>query len=106
VSTVTVQGANPYDIVIGHGVREQLRERLGAGVAKVLLVHQPIMTGEATRIRENLLGQVDVLLAEVPLFFGPQCRAYVELVEKLWELILILGITQKKQFQHLGLKSK
>jgi len=51
MSTVTVQGANPYYIVIGHGMRGELLDRLGAGVAKVLLVHQPIMTSEATRIR-------------------------------------------------------
>ena len=38
----------------------------GAQVVKALLIHAPIMTAEATRIREALAGKIDVLLAEVP----------------------------------------
>ena len=66
MSTVRVTGNAPYDISIGSGTRHELRDRLGAHVVKALLIHAPIMTGEATRIREALAGQVDVLLAEVP----------------------------------------
>jgi len=66
VNTVTVSGRDPYDVSIGHGVRSELRERLGAQVSKALLIHQPIMSAEASRIRESLAGEVDVLLAEVP----------------------------------------
>jgi 3-dehydroquinate synthase len=66
VNTVTVSGRDPYDVSIGHGVRSELRERLGAQVTKALLIHQPIMSAEASRIRESLAGEVDVLLAEVP----------------------------------------
>ena len=66
MNTVTVSGRDPYDVSIGHGVRSELRERLGAQVTKALLIHQPIMSAEASRIRESLAGEVDVLLAEVP----------------------------------------
>lgn len=66
MNTVTVSGRDPYDVSIGHGVRSELRERLGAQVTKALLIHQPIMSAEASRIRETLAGEVDVLLAEVP----------------------------------------
>ena len=66
MNTVTVSGRDPYDVSIGHGVRSELRERLGAQVSKALLIHQPIMSAEASRIRESLAGEVDVLLAEVP----------------------------------------
>jgi len=66
VNTVTVSGRDPYDVSIGHGVRSELRDRLGTQVSKALLIHQPIMSAEASRIRETLAGEVDVLLAEVP----------------------------------------
>ena len=66
MNTVTVSGRDPYDVSIGHGVRSELRDRLGTQVSKALLIHQPIMSAEASRIRETLAGEVDVLLAEVP----------------------------------------
>lgn len=99
MSTVTVQGAHPYDIAIGHGVREQLRERLGAGVAKVLLVHQPIMTGEATRIRESLVGQVEVLLAEVP---DAEDAKRIEVAAFLWGIMGQADFTRSDAVVSLG----
>lgn len=66
MNSVTITGRDPYDVSIGAGVRHELRERLGPKVTKALLIHQPIMSAEASRIRESLAGQVDVLLAEVP----------------------------------------
>lgn len=66
MSSVTVTGRDSYDISIGAGTRHELRDRLGPKVNRALLIHQPIMSGEATRIREALAGEVDVLLAEVP----------------------------------------
>ena len=66
MSIVTVGGKDPYDISVGAGTRHELRDRLGTQVVKALLIHAPIMAAEATRIRETLAGQVDVLLAEVP----------------------------------------
>lgn len=66
MSIVTVSGRDPYDISIGAGTRHELRDRLGTQVSKALLIHAPIMSSEATRIREALAGEVDVLLAEIP----------------------------------------
>ena len=66
MKTVTVAGPDPYDVSIGPGVRHDLRARLGGQVTKALLIHQPIMSAEASRIRESLAGDVNVLLAEVP----------------------------------------
>ena len=66
MSSVTVSGRDPYDISIGAGTRHELRDRLGIQVSKALLIHAPIMSSEATRIREALAGEVDVLLAEIP----------------------------------------
>jgi len=66
MSNVIVGGNEPYEVSIGSGTRHELRERLGAHVVKALLIHAPIMAAEATRIRESLAGEIDVLLAEVP----------------------------------------
>lgn len=63
---VAVGGMNPYQVVLGGGSRHELGEHLGPSVAKVLLIHPPVMHAHAENIREQLTGTVEVLLAEVP----------------------------------------
>lgn len=99
MTTVTVNGANPYDIAIGAGVRSQLRERLGENVVKALLVHQPIMAGEATRIREALAGEVDVLLAEVP---DAEDSKRIEVAAFLWGIMGQADFTRTDAVVSLG----
>ena len=99
MSTVSVAGANPYDIAIGFGVREQLLERLGPGVAKVLLVHQPIMTSEATRIRESLSGTIQVLLAEIP---DAEDAKRIEVAAFLWGIMGQADFTRSDAVVSLG----
>jgi 3-dehydroquinate synthase len=83
-ATVTVSGATPYDIPIGAGVRHELAERLGTGVEKALLIHASVMRGEADRIRESLVGTVEVLLAEIP---DAEEAKRVEVAAWCWELM-------------------
>lgn len=99
MTTVTVAGVNPYDIAIGAGVREQLKDRLGPGVVKALLVHQPIMAGEATRIRESLAGDVDVLLAEVP---DAEDSKRIEVAAFLWGIMGQADFTRTDAVISLG----
>jgi 3-dehydroquinate synthase len=99
MSTVSVSGANPYDIAIGEGVRAQLRDRLGPNVAKVLLVHQPIMTSEATRIRESMTGIMDVLLAEIP---DAEDSKRIEVAAFLWGIMGQADFTRSDAVVSLG----
>ena len=65
-TTITVAGADPYDILIGRGLLANLGEQLGAKVAKVLIVHPPTLGAKANALRESLADRYEVLLAEIP----------------------------------------
>jgi 3-dehydroquinate synthase len=66
VTTITVGGADPYDILIGRGLLPRIAEQLGTSVAKVLIVHPPTLGAKANALRDTLQGSYEVLLAEVP----------------------------------------
>jgi 3-dehydroquinate synthase len=65
-TTISVSGSNPYDVVIGPGTLSTLGDALGPKVAKVLVVHPPVLAGRAAALREQLQPTYEVLLAEVP----------------------------------------
>jgi 3-dehydroquinate synthase len=66
VTRIPITGADPYDVVIGRGLVDDLSEFLDQGVRKVLIVHAPTLAAKAAAMRESLLGKYEVLLAEVP----------------------------------------
>jgi len=65
-TTITVAGADPYDILIGRGLLARVGDQLGNKVAKVLIMHPPTLGAKATALRESLVDRYEVLLAEVP----------------------------------------
>jgi 3-dehydroquinate synthase len=65
-TTITVAGADPYDILIGRGLLARVGDQLGSKVAKVLIMHPPTLGAKATALRESLVDRYEVLLAEVP----------------------------------------
>ncbi len=71
ITTIGVTGSDPYDIVIGRDILDEVAARLAPGVRKVLVVHPPTLADRAAALRERLMadagdGPRDVLLAEVP----------------------------------------
>jgi len=65
-TTITVAGADPYDILIGRGLLAGIGDQLGPKVAKVLIVHPPTLGAKANALRESLADRYEVLLAEIP----------------------------------------
>jgi 3-dehydroquinate synthase len=64
---ITVSGDEPYDVVVGTGLLDELPAMLGEGVQRVLVVHPRALrvTGEA--VRDDLQAQgYEAFLAEVP----------------------------------------
>ncbi len=41
MTRIRVAGPSPYDVVVGHGVQDELPAMLGEGVRRVALVHAP-----------------------------------------------------------------
>lgn len=66
-TTIRVEGSDPYDVVIGHGLLERLPGMLGAGVQKVLVVHPRALRTSGEAVREDLASVgYEAVTAEVP----------------------------------------
>ncbi|MGJ4843813.1 3-dehydroquinate synthase [Leifsonia sp. Le1] len=81
---ILVPGADQYPVVVGRGLRTQLADHLGGGVAKVLIVHPPTLGAAAAELRESLVGQFEVLLAEVP---DAEAAKRVEVAAFCWQVM-------------------
>jgi 3-dehydroquinate synthase len=66
LTTISVAGDAPYDITIGRGILADLGDRLPPDARKVLIVHPPTLGERAERLRAQLIGDREVLLAEIP----------------------------------------
>ena len=70
-TTISVTGADPYDIVVGRSILDRVSAALAPTVRKILVVHPPTLAARAAQLRDRLLadtenGPREVLLAEVP----------------------------------------
>jgi 3-dehydroquinate synthase len=65
-TTISVAGTPGYDVTVGRGLLATLGETLPAAARKVLIVHPPTLAAEAEKLRASLLGDREVLLAEIP----------------------------------------
>jgi 3-dehydroquinate synthase len=65
-TVIPVAGADPYDVRVGRGLLASLGEVIPAAARKVLIVHPPTLAAQAERLRASLVGDREVLLAEVP----------------------------------------
>ena len=52
-TTIQVAGTPGYDVTIGRGLLDTLPSQLGAAVARVLIVHAPILGARAEALREQ-----------------------------------------------------
>ncbi|GGF23480.1 3-dehydroquinate synthase [Subtercola lobariae] len=73
-----------YDIIVGRGVLAGLRDTFAPGVRKVLIVHAPPLADWAGALRDELKGDYEVLLAEVPDGEGAK---RVEVASFLWQIL-------------------
>jgi 3-dehydroquinate synthase len=65
-TTIRVAGDRPYDITVGRGILAGVADALPAAARKVLVVHPPTLAPQAEGLRGGLLGDREILLAEIP----------------------------------------
>jgi 3-dehydroquinate synthase len=65
-TTISVTGQAEYDITVGRGILSSLSDALPPAARKVLVVHPPTLAAEAEALRASLVGEREVLLAEIP----------------------------------------
>jgi 3-dehydroquinate synthase len=83
-TTIPVAGTDPYDVLVGRGILGGLGELIGPNVQKVLIVHPATLGAKATRLRESLLGDYEVLLAEIP---DAEAGKRVEVAAFCWQIM-------------------
>ena len=83
-TTIQVAGTPGYDVTIGRGLLDTLPSQLGAAVARVLIVHAPILGARAEALREQLASQYQVYLAEIPDAEGAK---RVEVAAFCWQIM-------------------
>lgn len=90
VSRLPVRGASPYDVVVGHGVLDQVPVMVGDGPQRVAVCFAEPLAGIAARVIESL-GDYDVL--RIPLPDGEVAKSGAVALEA-WELLGSAGFTR------------
>lgn len=90
-TTIPVTGADPYDVVIGRGILGQLTGLIGTDAKKVLIVHSPTLGARASALREELKGDFEVLMAEVP---DGEAAKRIEVAAFCWQVMGLSDFTR------------
>ncbi|ROS62336.1 3-dehydroquinate synthase [Frigoribacterium sp. PhB160] len=84
-TTIRVEGAAPYDVVVGRGLSDRVAAALDPRTAKVLIVHAPTLGRKANALRESLLDAgYQALIAEVP---DAEDAKRVEVAAFCWQIL-------------------
>lgn len=100
---ISVTGGGEYTVSIGRGMLSNpepvFAEALGAGVAKVLIIHPPTMGAVANKLRDQLMGEREVLLAEVP---DAENAKRIEVAAFCWQVLGQADFTRSDAVIGLG----
>ena len=85
-TVIHVAGTPGYDITVGHGIVGRVGAALPAGARKVLIIHPPTLSAQASMLRETLMadGSREVLLAEVP---DAEAGKRIEVAAFCWQIL-------------------
>jgi 3-dehydroquinate synthase len=83
-TVIEVRGTDPYPVIVGRDILGEVHSQLGPGVKQILIVHQATLGAAAARLRESLLGDYQVLLAEVP---DAEAAKRVEVAAFCWQIM-------------------
>ncbi|QGG41697.1 3-dehydroquinate synthase [Aeromicrobium yanjiei] len=97
---LTVPTAQPYDVVIGNGVQDQLPGLVGPDALRVAIIHAPSMRRQAEILRAPLVeDDLDVHLIEVP--DGEQAKT-ADVLTFCWKVLGETGFTRSDVIVGLG----
>jgi 3-dehydroquinate synthase len=97
--TIDVNVDPPYPVIIGSGLLETIAELLGAR-HKVVILHQPALTGTAELIRKQLsAGGVDAHRVEL---LDAEAGKDLPMVGFIWEVLGRIGVGRKDAIVSLG----
>jgi 3-dehydroquinate synthase len=95
---LTVHTASPYEVVVGHGVTDEVRSLVGDEARRVAIIHPLTLHDRAEHLRA-VLDDLDVLLIEVP--DGEAAKA-AEVLTRSWDALGDDGFTRSDVVVGLG----
>jgi 3-dehydroquinate synthase len=99
ITEIPVAGDRDYSVVVGRGLHSRLAEFLAPRVRKVLIVHAPTLGARAEALREQLMPQYEVVLAEVP---DAEAAKRVEVAAFCWQVMGQTDFTRSDAVVGLG----
>jgi 3-dehydroquinate synthase len=90
-TTIPVGGADPYDVLIGRDILDQLAGLIGTEAKKILIVHPPTVGARAVALRESLADDYEVLMAEVP---DGEAAKRIEVAAFCWQVMGLSDFTR------------
>lgn len=98
--TRVIRVAADYDVVIGHGVLEQVADRVPAGAERVLIVHAPVMTDAAATFARAASGAgLEPFVEELP---DAESAKTADVATRLWSVLAEGGFTRTDAVIALG----
>ena len=99
-TVIRVDGAQPYDVVIGHHLLERLPQLLGTDVRRVLVVHPRALRASGDAVREDLAAVgYEAVTAEVP--DGEEAKT-AQVASFCWQVLGQAGFTRSDAVVGLG----
>lgn len=84
LTEITVSGTPNTAVWIGPGAMSRARLALGDQVTKILIIHSAPLADKANALREDLLTDYEVLLAEVP---DAEAAKRIEVASFCWQIL-------------------
>jgi 3-dehydroquinate synthase len=84
LTEIRVEGTPGYSVLVGRNLLGGIPDHLGSGVAKLLIVHAPVLAARAEALRMLLSDRYEVLLAEIPDAEGGK---RVEVAAFCWQIM-------------------
>ncbi|MGH3445595.1 MAG: 3-dehydroquinate synthase [Nocardioidaceae bacterium] len=99
-SVIRVGGESPYDVVVGHGLGDELAPMLGEPVRRVAVIHPPALAETASGIHRDLIRQgYEAHTIEVPA--GEQAKL-APVASFCWQVLGEAGFTRSDAVVTLG----
>ncbi len=100
VRAIRVDAERPYDVLVGHGLLQQLPTLLGRGVQRVAVIHPPTLIALASDVERALAGAgLEVTRIDVPDAEGAKTAA---VARRCWSVLGSAGFTRSDAVVGLG----
>ncbi len=97
-TSITVEGEQPYDVVVGFGASSRLRGLVPDGVRRVAVIYQPVVAALVREITEQL-DDFDVVPIEIP---DAEAAKTIETAAMCWNILGSNGFTRSDMVVGVG----